>query len=66
MEAVIVWNRNLFRLREIINAVKFSFKLEDNFFLEAQNLFYQNFEKYYEKDDKYLKFFTFCLNPVNG
>jgi len=56
-----VWKRNLGAVRGIIYKVKNGFGLPEDFFYEAQNIFYGNFEKYYEEDRQYLNFFKICL-----
>lgn len=58
---MLVWSNNKASISRLINAVKNSFKLEDNFKLEAQNIFLGKFDKYYENDEKYLRFFYRCL-----
>lgn len=56
-----VWERNIGVIRGIIYKVKYGFGLDEDFFYEAQNIFFGNFEKYYEEDRQYLNFFRICL-----
>lgn len=56
-----VWERNVGIIRGIIHKVKNGFGLEDDFYYEAQNIFFGNFENYYEEDSQYLNFFRICL-----
>ncbi len=64
MYADTVWNRNKSRIGGIIGGIVYGYRLEDNFKREAQNKFYENFERYYEDDDSYLKFFYACLSNL--
>lgn len=64
MYADTVWNRNKSRIAGIIGGISYGYRLEDNFKREAQNKFYENFERYYEDDDSYLKFFYACLSNL--
>lgn len=61
MTTTAVWERNIGIIRGIIYKVKNGFGLEDNFFYEAQNIFFANFDEYYEEDGQYLSFFRICI-----
>lgn len=61
MSITVVWERNLPSIKGIIYKVKNGFGLDEDFFYEAQNIFYHNFENYYEGDRQYLSFFSTCL-----
>jgi len=56
-----VWERNIGVIKAIIYRVKNGFGLSEDFFYEAQNIFFHNFEGYYEEDRQYLNFFRVCL-----
>ncbi len=59
--AVCVWQDNLTDIKKIINKIRFDYKLDSNFHLEAENLFHEKFEKYYDDGKQYLSFFYSCL-----
>jgi DNA-directed RNA polymerase specialized sigma24 family protein len=56
-----VWGRNSSRIGSIIGGIAHGYGLDETFKREAHNKFYENFERYYEDDDGYLKFFYSCL-----
>lgn len=56
-----VWNRNTEDINRIIGIVKAKYGMKGGWFLESQNIFYKNFEDYYDSDKEYLKFFYTCL-----
>lgn len=57
-----VWRRNRARIGRVIEAIGGSYRLDGSFPLEAENIFYANFDKYYEHDKQYLRFYFTCLN----
>jgi len=58
---VCVWEDNLTDIKKIINRIKYDYKLDHEFPLEAENLFHEKFDKYYEDGKQYLSFFYSCL-----
>ena len=56
-----VWERNIGTIKAIIYKIKNGFGLSEDFFFESQNIFFHNFEDYYEEDRQYLNFFQTCL-----
>jgi hypothetical protein len=56
-----VWLENINVIKKIINNTINKFKLHTSFYYECQNIFYMNFEKYYEDDKQYLNFFRKCV-----
>ncbi len=57
-----VWNKNFEKIYSAINYIKSRYKINnDSFHLEAQNIFYRNFENKYEEDASYLAYFFICL-----
>jgi len=61
-KALEFWAEDESRIVNIINSVKFRFKLSSEFKLEAKSLFFENYHRYYEDDkNRYLALFNRVL-----
>lgn len=61
MQMIQVWNDNCTTLKQIINKIRYQYNLEHTFVKDAENIFFLKFDKYYEDDKQYFRFFYTCL-----
>lgn len=50
------WKRNGAKVIDTAQKIANQFKIDYSFELEAQNVFYHNFKKYYKNDEEYMRF----------